>query len=220
MNTEHVNDVSHLFQKPVETDKKGRFVCPVCGKDYATRAGIFRHMEKQDCAPADLLFADTVTERIGYDFFISSAPEFNKNQRKGLSVFRKSKYYRQVLMYVLHCMTNKADPYMFYEWAKLKKKPRYYNHILSLMMKDTSLVEFREHLIQNEELIDSEKFYQANEEYLLSNTAFLVRSLERGDIGLDFCMNHPSVDLTSRVDAFPEATKIHLLKVLTIKEAA
>lgn len=218
MNTEHMNDVSHLFEQPVTTDKKGRFVCPVCKKDYATRAGIFRHMEKQDCAPADLLFADTVTERIGYEFFITTVPEFNKNQRKGIGTFRKSKYYRQVLMYVLHCMTNKEDPYLYYEYIKVKKKPRYYNQVLSYLMKDTSLVEFRNHLIKNEQLIESEQFFQANEEELLSNCAFLVRSIERGDIGLDYCM-HSSIDLASRVDSFPEATKIHLLKVIDIKES-
>lgn len=218
MNTNHINDVSELYQQPVEQDAKGRFVCPVCDKPYATRAGIHRHMSEQDCAPANKLFADTVTEDVGYEFFIATVGYYNKNQRKGLGAFRKSKYYKAVLRATLHCMNNKVDGTLFFEWIKLAKKPKYYNHALSLMMKDTVLVEFREHLVKNEELIESERFFEQNEEAVLSNDSFLIRAIERGDIGLDYAMGHSSIDLNGRVDKLAEANRIHLLKVISIKE--
>ena len=218
MNNQHINDVSELYNKEVKTDSKGRFVCPVCDKPYSTRAGIFNHIKEQDCAPPVKLFGDTITEKLGYDFFIATVCEFNKNQRSGLSAFRRSRYYKAVLRLMLHCMNNKVDAYLFYEWAKIKRKPRYYNNVLSIMMKDTSLVEFRKHLLQNEELIDSEKFYEQNEETILSNTSFLIRAIERGDIGLDFCLNHDTIDLGSKIDTLADANRIHLLKVVGIKE--
>src|SRR5690554_5255835 len=218
MNREFMNDVSHLFKEPVKQDKEGRFACPVCGKKYSTRAGVYRHIGEEACAPAHLMFADTVTEDVAYDLFVETVGYYNKHQRFGIGSFRKSKYYKGVTALALHCMSNKVNAQLFCDWIRLVKKPRYYNHLLSLGMKDSSLVDFRKHLVRNEELIDSEQFFEQNEEMLLKNTPFLIRSIQRGDIGLDFCMDHNDIDLGSRVESMTEADRIHLLAVVSVKE--
>ncbi len=215
---EYYNDVSHMYQEPAKELKNGKFQCPVCGAEYATRSGVFKHMQKQDCAPASLMFEGTITEDVAHSLFCDTVGHYSKHQRKSLSSFRKSKHYRGVLQATLHCMNNKIDSVLFMEWIRMSKKPRYYNHLMSLAVKDSTLVDFRNHLIKNEELIDSSYFFERNEEQILKSDSFLIRSLQRGDIGLDYCMNHKDIDLMSRIDGMCEANRIHLLSVVKVKE--
>lgn len=211
-----VNDVDHLYDQLVAQDSNGRFICPVCEKDYATRAGIHKHLAARDCAPTSLLFEGTVTEDVGLTFYQKTVGEFNPRARGTLIAFRKSRYYSAVLKFVLHCMNNKVDSEMFFYWIKAAKRPRYYNQALSMGMKDSMLVEFRDHLIKNPELIDSESFFEQHRERLLSDNVFLTRALERGDISLPFCMNHPEINLNERVDNFDDGSRIRVLAVLKV----
>ena len=217
--THYYNDISYLFEQQPECDwNKMEFTCPVCNKKYRTRAGLEKHMKQQDCAPATKIFADTLTEDLSLAFFKETVGEYNPKQRTSLKALRASKSYKPLMRYILHCMANKQDPYMFFYWITKQKKPKYYNQALSMGLKDSTLIEYRNFLIYNQHLIESEDFFEHNEQEVLNDDWFLVRSLERGDVGLDYCINSENIDLMKRVENMSVGVRSSLANVISKAE--
>lgn len=217
MNPKHINDLTELYAKPVIGNKDGSFKCPVCLKDYQTRVGIMKHMEAKECASAVSLFTGTITEEIGYKFYSEVCHHYANRAPMKTSTFRKNKAYKPVLRFILHCMTNKTDPYLYFFFLQsMCGKHRFITIPLSAGLKDTSLKAFRVHLMRNEELIESEKFFNSNEANFNADPSFVVRAVQRGDIGMMWLINN--FNLVEKASNYPEAIRIALIKVLDLIE--
>lgn len=220
MNKRHYfNDLSHLFEQgPTADFTKMEFECPVCEKKYNTRAGVEKHMKKQECAPAVKMFSNTLTEDLALAFFKETVGEYSPKQVTTVKALRKSKSYKPLMRFILHCMNNKTDPYMFFWWITNEKKPKYYIQALSLGMKDSILVQFRNFLVKNQHLIESEQFFDQNRNELLKDDWMLIRSLERGDIGLNFCIDNEEIDLYDRASNMNAGMRASLANIITTVE--
>ena len=212
LNVRLMNDVSDLYNE-VPKENNGDFECPVCGKVYKTRAGIFKHMKEQDCAPAHLVFKGTATETVAHDLYAATVSQFMPRARKTLQAFRKSKVYKPYLRFALHGMQNKLDVALLFEWILEKKKPMYVNAALSLGLKKSITDEFRMFLKQNPDLIPSEQFYESYKEDMKIFPDFLVRSLEKAQISIKYLHEvgfFNEVDVTN----YPEHLKDRLMTII------
>lgn len=211
----HVNDLDHLYDQPAikHTDKIA-WDCPVCGKTYNTGAGIHKHMKKRDCADVKLKFKGTVTEKVGHEIFGHTIGDFTNTRTTTLIAFRKHNSYKGVLRFVLFCMDNKIDPSMYYEWILQYREPKYYNQLLKMAVTDSTLKDYMLFRVRNEEIIDSERFFERNQEKLKADIVFLMRSLERGDIAIGYALKNDELRLEERLQTSGQVMKQRMIILL------
>ena len=176
--------------------------CPSCGKQYKAQKSFIRHINEHNesfqCVPTYVLFEGTTTESIGLKFYTNHIGYFNRNTTFKLSSFRKSKDYANTMRFILQCMKFEASPELLFNYTRLKNKGlKYYQAVLTVAMKETTLRDFRIHMLRNEDLIDSDQFYEANKEDIDNDEVFLYHSLRKAKIGFNYL-----IDNTNFLDRF------------------
>lgn len=205
------NDVSKLYEQPY-MELGDEFICPVCSKRYKTKKGIENHLARQDCHTAQDLFRNTTSEKYIYDCYKDLIEQGYIRGSTSLAVFRKSRSYKPLAKLLIYWSRNKMRMdllpfYAFYCVQTLKGD----NHIVKLYSatSDDLLREFRKKLATDfRDLIDSERFYNENEERLKEDLSFMIRSLERADITINYLMNKMDLyEATERMTP-PETSRL------------
>lgn len=172
---------------------KDNIECSVCGKKYKRESTALKHFEKANCHTLQNVFKDTEAENVMYDIFISLLAIEGKRCVSRVK-FSKSRLYNPIAKFMLFCNTNKVMNHGDYLSYVLENT--YWNHVstgIGNALKDSVLKEYREHKKRNLN-VDNEKFYNSNKIRLVTDTTFVLRSLERGDISHDYLFDKIGFD--------------------------
>ena len=198
------NNVERLYGQPVLSDNE-KWYCPVCQKGYKQKKSLENHINKRNCHSYVDLFHDTVSERYMYDVYKEMIEDnMIPPSKGGVKGFRKSKYYKPIANLLIYWSRNNCDMDMLAMYVLYFNRKNHFNHTITLLnsiASDGFLREFRGYLMKNEHLIDSESFFNNYKERLQSDTTFMLRSLERGDIGLSYLLD----DMREGMDAHLES---------------
>ena len=190
------NDVSKLYDQPIQETVDG-FICPVCNKKYKYKKSLTNHVNKQDCYTFVDLFQDTVSEEYMKECFDALVEEFKiKKKKQPMEQFRKSRYYKPIAKLLVYWSRNKCDLDLIVYYMLFCEKKIKYNSLVQMIYMATDdkyLREFRKFLYNNEEYINSESFVTANWDYLY-RPSFMIRSLERADVGVNYLFKTIDVD--------------------------
>lgn len=184
------NSLDKIYKNGI-TEEAGEFICTVCGKKYKRESTANNHIEKMNCHTMKNIFQDTKAEGVMYDIFISLLAIEGK-RCLSMKKFRTSKLYTPIAKFMLFCNTHKIQNQ--YEYLTFVLENTYWKFInagVNNTLKESSLVEYRLYKVKNENEY-SEKFYNSNSERLHTDTSFVLRSLERGDISYSYlftCMD-------------------------------
>lgn len=211
INHTHMNKLADLYVISTTPEPNGKFKCNVCGKEYARQSTYTKHIQAQDCFNFSDLFKGTSIEDDGFFMFRELMSVFNPKCRVSMMYFRKAKIYNSVLRLILRCIqmevTNPGD---YVSWAYKKNKPKQAQQLLSYLNYDTSVYSFRRHLIANPNLIDSKSFFSRYGDDLKKDHLFLLRSLQKGHISIQYLMELPVnvFDFDGIVSTMPEGILI------------
>lgn len=102
-----------------------------------------------------------------------------------MTSFRKSNMYNGCIQFLLFCLLHDIDDVgLYYGYLNEIRSMKYPNLIFSKGVDEAYLRDYRIFLQRNPRLIDSARFYEVNEDII--DDEFLVRSLEKSHIALDF----------------------------------
>lgn len=183
-------DIDELYDGlSVEQNTDGTYQCPVCRKQYKQYKSALNHVQKRNCYHLQDIFAGSITEQNAFDIYKEAMSVLSPQRKMVLSGFRKSREYKPALEFALFCMNNRVKSDIYTQWIIQKFRPSIFNYIKTIGQKDETLRQFRDFLIINEQCIDSEYFFEQNQQRLYDDEVFMVRSLERGDIGLRYLID-------------------------------
>lgn len=188
-----INDVDKLYQGALIESDEG-FRCNVCGKVYKKLKSAQDHINKKDCYNALDLFKNTQNEIGAYSLYKSVIGEFNPSARISITIFRRSPMYGSCVKTYIFCMISGLSEQMAFEymiWAKEIKKVKTPSGVFTFCRSDEWLSNFRAFCRVNQTiLIDSARFYNKYTEDLQEDHLFLVRSLEKANIGLLYLLDN------------------------------
>lgn len=207
-----MNDVAKYFQ---DFDPE-EMTCPVCEKEYKSVASFEKHIEKAvegECATYRQLFANTITEDTAHEVFVDVSMGFRKATPTKVQFFRKSPSYKPMIEVVLFCQENEVDVDGYLTWVR-SASPwiKHLNQLLSYAMEDSTLKQFRQFLIENEEVIESAGFAEQYDERLWNDELFVFKSLRKGHVGVLFMIEH--YDLINRMTTEFSDVTYHNIKSL------
>lgn len=204
-----INSLDEIYNRVIVQNDEGKFVCPVCQREYKSRLNADTHIGKRSCHSQLDLFKDTALEESAYDFYKMAIGYFNSKARVSLKSFRCSKTYGTTIDFVMFCMQHHIDREMYLMWVKKNYKCKYFNQTLAKGNNESiTLRAYYSHLRKHEYLIDSEDFADANHDSLLDDDNFLVNAIYKGKIGISYAVNHYKLD--ERVDDMDEGIKMKL----------
>jgi hypothetical protein len=167
--------------------------CSVCGKTYKRESTATTHFNKQNCHTYRNVFENTEAENTMYQIFVSLLAIEGK-RCVSRSKFEKSRLYSPIARFMLHCNKNKImdqGDYLSYVLESTYWKT--VNMGVLNALKDSSLKEYRSRRVKNSGKND-EKFFNTNKIRLVTDTTFVLRSLERGDISYEYLFDKIGVD--------------------------
>lgn len=184
------------------------YYCPVCGKKYKTKKPFDKHLEKRNCHNYVDIFRDTITEEYTFEAFKEL-----KGKNISLSYFRRSRVYKPLSNIFMMWSRLRFDVDLFscfilyLEKKKKKDNDQYFKFLFNV--NDYDYKSFRKYLRKNEHLIDSETFYNRNKYHLQNDTTFFLKSIRRGDIGIEFAVNHLNMEKLINHMTGPEIEKLN-----------
>lgn len=206
------NDINELYNQPVLETRNG-WMCPVCEKEYKRRTFLNKHLESKKCHSIVDVFKNTETEMFGLEAyqFIQEEHTFIR-KINSLSQFRRSKLYKPIMESIVFWSQNKGSMHQFkfyILWCTrlVRSNTDLYKAIYS-SKQEKNLKEFRLFLQRKTpHVIDSERFHNINKDKLLNDNWFLLRSIERADISLEYAIQNMGMD---RFDSFEHPLKVRL----------
>lgn len=205
-------DTIYTSAKIEEAPDGENFRCSVCHKEYKTKHGAEKHLDKRSCHTALSVFKDTEFENTMYKVY----KYITRSQGSSLFGLRSSKIYRQLAIFTGYLLNNlrhdMIERYIiyitnYYTLPALATKKFYY--VKTIGMKDSTLVAFREHLLKYQNIIptpDNDLVAQ-----LSDDPQALIRALERCDVSLDDADRY--IDIDVMVGKMTESQKIRLEQV-------
>lgn len=184
-----INDLDKEYDKGL-IEKGDVLVCPVCDKEYKRKSAAEKHLEARDCFSLSDLYVNTVYETRAYGIYRGLVSVISPKSTVSLGTFRKSPYYngsiRMAIFSAVHSMNHQQQTY--FDWLIEFKGCGQINSLLSLATKESTLREFRKFLIQFDQFIESKEFYPKNRQFMISDPAYFVRSLETAQVSLRYIL--------------------------------
>lgn len=186
------NSIEQIYSKGI-IENDDTFECSVCGKTYKRESSAIKHFEAMNCHSYRNIFDGTEAENNMYNLFVSLLAIEGK-RCISRAKFQKSKLYTPIAKFMLFCHKHKIQDQGDYLTYVLENT--YWKTVgmgLSNAIKDSSLKEYRKHKVKffNQH---SEKFFNMNKERILTDTSFVLRSLERGDISHEYLFKQIDFD--------------------------
>lgn len=201
-----INDIEPIYSRGIE-ERNGLYVCTVCGKKYKQSKRANTHIEKRNCHSYYQLLKNTLTEELMYKLYTSILNELNNKSYVSLDLFRKKKnIYNALARYVTytqrHSLTNDhvINYFLYVYFNKASNITQASNYAANTNI----LKEFREFMIKNPELINSEEFFDKNKDKMLNDTSFVVRSIERGEVSVFFVIENLGDEFIEGLSTFEE----------------
>lgn len=192
-----------------------QFRCSVCHKQYKTKSGAEKHLDKRNCHSAQDVFEDTEFERVMLNIVYYCN---RRNNRPSKKQFRSHFHsYKPVAQLTGYMYLNMNEPmfelYIQFIHSRYKIKATTVDHKISSIamigQKESTLIAFREYLTKYQHIIPAPSPEMTAK--LNKDPQEFVRALERCDISLDdaerFC------DIDSLIEKMTEAQKIRLEEV-------
>lgn len=200
-----LNDIDALYDAGPKIMKNGAIQCPVCEKIYQSETAAKKHVEKRNCHDLKKVIEGTIFEMKAYALYKMLLAALNDKAKVSMSTFRKSPLYKPVARFSMFCSANEVfsmDTYVAY--LNEIKGIEHVGAILSEGIKEKSLADFRL-FAQRMNLIPSEDFYAKYRDDLLTDDNFLVRSIEKARISLQFLASLPveEFDFCTRMENLP-----------------
>lgn len=211
-----INDLDKLFSQPITTDGD-RFKCPVCGKKYKTLKGAEKHYAQKDCADIKVLLKGTVLEEGARELY-SSICESNI----AMYFFRRTRNYTSMLKFMAKCNLFEIKQQGLYFTFVAKKYAKCsitdVARVVSFAVNKDNIENFRAFLQgSGYRHVDSASFIDKYKKDLLNDPTFLIRSIEKSHIALEYIMNNDNelseailnlpIDYASRVEYLYEKSR-------------
>ena len=217
------NDIDQLYEEDVYySELKEKYICPVCGKGFQSEKGAKNHKDRRNCFNAVSLFKNTLTEnkmfRI-YKTFLDKGTYVSRYENVSIKNFRKEPVYKPLAKFVHFCYKNKISSMEeYFYFIYYSNKTYSVKNTLEKGITNKWLRKFRKWLKENPELIDSDRFIEANYNKLKKDANFLIRSLQRSDVSLFRLMDYIDIeevpmhkqqlkDLKEVINEFKESSK-------------
>lgn len=203
MTVKTMNDIDAMYDAGMKKLNNGLLLCPVCGKSYKCQIAANKHIAARDCHSMKDLVKGTVHEVKGYAMYQLLVSNLNPSARITLTTFQKSPMYNPVMKFTMFCSLHAVfDCNVYLSWLNEIKKFVHVNQILKEGIREDNLREFRL-FAQKYNLIPSEKIYNAYREDLLTDDEYLVRCIEKAQIGLNFLARQEDFPFEERLAALP-----------------
>lgn len=210
-------ELDEIYSKKIISYGDGTFECPVCGKEYKTQKGIDRHYAQRDCHSAKDVFSADKYVTDFYKLYIqvsSLSPKEKRGYTK--NQFRNNKRaYNSVANYYWYCYQNKIQDYYDYiEYILMNASMSTPVMAFNVAQNDRLLKDYRRYKISHITFEESETFYNRNQSRIPSDTNFLLRALERGEIGIHHL--NELFDVDAMMSGFSEIEDERLQSVIDI----
>jgi len=207
-------DIESLYRgKEILDNGDGTFICPVCEKSYKRKKSAQNHLEKQDCHSALDVFGNTEYEKLAMELYTNILNETGKSSaRVTLQSFRKSRFYKQVNMFLISCIIHEVDAGLMFSFLKDIIKFTRTNVILSKGQEKYWIDELRLFIHCNPDVSDSKQYYEVYKDELLSNPDMLINAIEKAKISIGFVSHRKSLE--KAVEDLPVGYRLRVLDIL------
>lgn len=182
------NELSQIYSKSIQNHADGTFECPVCHKIYKSSKRAQTHYSKQSCHSVRDIVTDETYISEFYKIYSQVLCIANPNVRMSKSQFKNNnRAFGAVAKYFLYAYTNKINNYYDYlEYVLLHGKMSTPVIAFSLAQDDEWLRLYRCYKVRTISKEESDEFYNKNQAAIPDNIPFTLRSIERGEIGLEY----------------------------------
>lgn len=198
-----INDIDALYDKGLKKLKNGLLVCPVCEKTYSNEPAAIKHLNARSCYKMQDVISGTVHETKAYAMYKVIISSMKPTARISLSTFRKSPLYGPIARFTMFCSLHSVfDADVYLAWLNEVKGFENLHTVLKEGIREDNLREFRI-FAQKYNIIPSEKIYNAYREDLLTDDEYLVRCIEKAQIGLVFLASRDDFPFSERFESLP-----------------
>jgi len=198
-----MNDVNAVYDRGLKYLKNKLIVCPMCEKTYSSESAAIKHLNARSCHRMRDLIEGTVHETKAYAMYKVIISNMKPDAQISLSTFRKSPMYNPISRFTMFCSLHSVfDADVYLSWLNEVKKIENVNVILKEGVREDVLREFRI-FAQKYNIIPSEKIYNMYRDDLLTDDEYLVRCIEKAQIGLVFLATRDDFPFTERFDKLP-----------------
>ena len=207
-------DIESLYEdKEVVDNGDGTFSCPVCGKSYKKRKSAQNHLDKQDCHSALDVFRNTEYEKMALELYTNILSETGKSSaRVTLQSFRKSRFYKQVNMFLVSCIVYEVDAGLMFSFLKDIIKFTRTNVILSKGQEKYWVDELRLFIHCNPDASESKEYYEVYKDELISDPDVLINAIEKAKISIGFISHRKGLE--KAVEDLPVGYRLRVLDIL------
>lgn len=188
------NEIDEIYAQPILDAPNGDYMCPVCKRTYKDKQRVVEHMAHRDCHSYSQIFKGTRVETQIFKIH-KEISEFKGLRGYTLANFRKTGMYTVLAKLYVFCTNNKLvfREYVDYLISTAPKKMGAAK-ALHLGLLESTLNEFMRvrRFCRESELCD--QFFMRNETRLKKDPARMLRAIERGDISVDYFVEHVDVD--------------------------
>jgi len=191
MTVEIVNDLEAMFVGDVVPSDDGSFKCPVCEKSYKRKANAEKHFAEKLCYSYRNMFKGTETE--GHLYTIYKQLRTTQYGTSSFFKFQKSKQYDIIARFHIFCYDNNVREqfsYIQYGLDRFSDDVKSAFQILPILTKESILKDYYYWRRCNVSVDESDMFVNSNRDRLLEDKNFMLRSLERGDVGLQYLIDN------------------------------
>lgn len=198
-----IQDIEAIYEKPIIELKNKSFICPVCGKSYMKQHSAELHLARKSCHKLKDIVTGTLTEARAYEIYKDVLSNVNPRARISMNGFKKSPMYNSFVRFVMFCTLHEVfDPLCYLDWLNQIKNLQNLPLLLKVGIEEATVREFRT-FAQVMELMNSQKFFDAYKEDLLTDDGFLVRSLEKAKISIKWLARSEEFPFAERMENLP-----------------
>jgi ribosomal protein L37AE/L43A len=205
------NEIEKIYEGKEVIEKDGRFHCPVCKKSYAKRERTQKHLNEWSCHSYKQVFEGTQSEELFYELY-KAAKTSNRIMRKLQDVpvspkeFKKhTKSYNLIAKFYTFCLGNNIkDPIDYFTYVVVDGHWKDAFVVFHIAQVQFWLNSYFKHRRENVNEKTSELFWNQYQDELKTNTQFLIRALERGEIRWDYLFERIKIQDLFLTDAEKE----------------
>ena len=202
-NLKTLNDIDAVYDKGLKYLKNKLMICPVCEKSYSSETAAKKHLEARNCHKMQDVISGTVHETKAYAMYKVIISSMKPDAKISLTTFRKSPLYNQIARFTMFCSLHSVfDADVYLAWLNEVKGIENVSTVLKEGVREDNLREFRI-FAQKYDIIPSEKIYNAYRDDLLTDDDFLVRCIEKAQIGILFLADQPDFPFEDRLASLP-----------------
>lgn len=186
----------------------GKYVCPVCKKEYVRETSAQKHYDKQTCFSYRNLFEGSIVETKFFSIYKFITGLENK-RGYGFRKFKQSRYYTDIAKFYIFCLNNNIDNHdQYLEYVMLNSYCKTPLKCLYAAQRESTKQQYIEWCRLLNEENRNESFFESYKKYLGEDTEFTLRSLERGDIHCEYLFDRIDFDVFVSKLTKPETIRL------------